>query len=635
MPHGHEVYQALYSPDGARLVTASETAVKVWNTATGALIHEMTAKSDGRTPSDFYRAAISPDGRLIAAADAAGSVVHVWDADGALVAQLRLRADAFPRLAFSHDGVWLAATGGHEARVFAVRTWKQITEVPGQIHSIEFDARGRLLTGAATGDVALWKIPNSERLLHLRQFGEAVDAVAFSPDGQLLAAGSRDGAIQVWHANGALVSQLNPRRSKVHAIEFDESSKLLLAANADGTVVVADVAQGLPLTTLEGPRNIIRTAHFGPHLQVVAASSDGTARLWDATSPYRRWSADPMGDCGVIMSPEPDERYVAVGCRDRAVRIWDTARDQELAELPSSTSIATGGYTSAFPAVSSDGSRAAISRGNYVQLYELPGGRLMRTIRHGAQVSSVAFASRGLDVVSGAVDGSVFITSEDGAQMALQEPAGIDLAQVLADGRVVVADAERRLRFHSSAGALLADLETPTRIMSFRSDGSHAIALPSYLANAAAPLLIDLERFRVIAQLQGHIGQVFSARWVSGNHVLTAGADGTANLWDGGSGRLLQTYRGSPRFLADATVTPDGLVIAGDANGLLRFWNAATGDLLWALQAHKSAVIGVHVEHGDIVTRGFNGEISRWRIPSSEQVLESCAGNTACGIVTK
>jgi WD40 repeat protein len=72
---------------------------------------------------------------------------------------------------------------------------------------------------------------------------------------------------------------------------------------------------------------------------------------------------------------------------------------------------------------------------------------------------------------------------------------------------------------------------------------------------------------------------VFTARFVGDGHaILTAGGDGTARLWDGMTGQLRQVYRGSSRFLADATLTPDGsMVVAGDADGLLRFWDAARG----------------------------------------------------------
>src|SRR6185295_10754469 len=138
--------------------------------------------------------------------------------------------------------------------------------------------------------------------------------------------------------------------------------------------------------------------------RVIGASWDGTTRVWDATSPYRRWNSPPISDdCGVAPSLEPDRRFIAIDCRNRNTRVWDTARDQLLAELPSVTPI-DGDFFSAFPAVSSGGDRAAIARGNTVELYELPGGRLLRTTRHSAPVNAVAFSAVGHDFVSGATD---------------------------------------------------------------------------------------------------------------------------------------------------------------------------------------------------------------------------------------
>jgi len=341
-------------------------------------------------------------------------------------------------------------------------------------------------------------------------------------------------------------------------------------------------------------------------------------------------------NCGVVTGAEPDRRFIAVGCGDHGTRIWDTSRDQLLAELPSVSQVA-GDFISAFPAVSSAGDRAAIARGNVVEVYELPGKRLLHAITHTAPVNVVAFARTGRDIVSGAVDGSLLVTRDNGAQLALpRSSGGIDAAGFLVDGRVVASDAQRRLRVYDPAGAVLADLEIPVRVMSLRSEGARLVAIPIYTGNAAPPVLLDLARYRVIAQLEGHVGRVFSARWVAGNQVITAGGDGTARLWDGSTGQLRQVYRGSSRFLADATLSADGLlVVAGDADGVLRFWDLGSGRLLWTLQAHKSHLIGIHVENDAIVTRGFDGELSRWTLPKSEQVIQACGGQQRCVIIRK
>ncbi|MBC7973627.1 MAG: protein kinase [Myxococcales bacterium] len=636
LPHGCEVYQAAYTPDGTRLITAAETMVRVWDTATGALLHDLKPRP-GRTPADYYRLALSPDGNLVAAMDAAGAATQVWNTHtGAWLAELHNQLGGYSRLAFSAHG-WLATTGGEEVQVFDVRNWARVLTIPGPIRSLAFNTQNWLVTGGATGEVSLWSIPSGTRLRQLRDLGEAVEAVAFSPDDQLVAAGSRDGAIQTWDPrSGALRSQLNPRHSKILALDFDPSSALILSVNADGTVVVADTAQGLPITILDGPRNIVRTAQFDASSRVVGASWDGTARVWDATASYRRWSSGPMSDdCETVMMAEPARRFMAVGCGIRPTRVWDTSRDRLLAELPSVTRVTSGGFTSAFPAVSSGGDLAAIARHNTVEIYTLPGGHLLRTIEHSAAVSAVAFAETGRAMVSGAIDGSVLVTRDDGTELALQAAGGIDVALLLPDGRIVISDAERRLRIYSPAGALRGDLEMPVRMMSIRRAGMRLILLPSYLGNAAPPLLIDVEQARIIAQLEGHVGFVFSARWLPGARIITAGADGTARLWDGSTGRHVRTYRGGARFLADATLTSDHVVIAGDADGILRFWDAESGARLWTLSAHRAAVIGIRLEGSDILTSGSSGEVSRWRLPIPATTIDACKHHRRCDTVSQ
>jgi WD40 repeat protein len=563
-------------------------------------------------------------------------VTRVWDAgSGKLVAELRdPHPNVFVRVAFSRTG-YLATTGGNDAHVFDVRTWKRVLTVPGPVRGLAFDARGRLATGSATGDVSLFEIPSGQRLRQLRQFGESVESLAFSSDGELVAAGGRDGTMQVWWTgSGALRSQLNPRRSRIFAVEFDPTSGALLAAHADGTAVIADIAQGLPIAILDGARGALWVARFGPRGQVIGAFRDGTARIWDATAPYRRWGSEPMSDnCGIVPGVQPDGRFVAVGCGTRPTRVWDTAHDRLLAELPSVTPIENGGFTSAFPAVSAEGDRAAIARGTAVELYVLPGGRLLRRIEHAAPVSAVAFAPVGRDLVSGAVDGSILVTRDDGASRALQAAAGIDVAELLPDGRVVASDAARRLRVFSPSGTVLAALEMPERMMSLRREGTRLVALPSYLAPAAPPLVVDVAQPRIVARLEGHTGRVVSARWIAQGRLITAGADGTARVWDGATGTLLQTYQGGPGLLADASLTSEGLVIGGDAEGSLRFWDAASGAKLWTLPVHKSAVIGVHLEGADIVTRGLAGEIARWTLPQPGAIIAACAAHPPCASV--
>ena len=644
LPHGDTVYHAVYSADGTRLITASgDGFVRIWNAANGSLVRKL--KNDGK-PLRYFVVASSPDGRLVAAIDVAGEVVRVWDAAiNAPVAEMRNSASGFPSLAFSADGHWLATSGGEDVRVFGTSTWTKVASIAGPgIHSLSFDPTGpRLATGSSSGDASIWEIPSGVRTRHLREIGEPIESVAFSPDGKLVANAGRNGA-EIWTSSlGALQSRFNSLHGTILSIEFDPTSKLVVAAADNGSVIVADAAQGMPITVLEGPRGLVQVAHFDPSSRrVVGASWDGTAYVWDATSAYRRWSSPAIADdCGHLASLEPDQRFIAVDCLGRGTRVWDTSRDLLLAKLPSVTPVA-GDFESAFPAVSAAGDRAAIARGATVEVYELPSARLLRVIRHSATVNAVAFAPAGHDLVSGAIDGSLLVTHDERESIALPVAAGgIDAAALLADGRVMAVDARGRLRIYDpDRGTLLAELAAPTRVRMLRPslDGHRLITIPSYSGKMASPVLWDLERYRPIAQLEGHAGRVFSARFVdAGRGIVTAGNDGSARLWDGETGRLRQTFHSTSRFLADATL--DGsMIIAGGTDGLLWFWDAASGRPLWTLQAHKSHVVGVHLEGEDVVTRGFSGDVSRWALPSLGPCgvrQEAIAGLEACVIVPK
>ena len=65
-----------------------------------------------------------------------------------------------------------------------------------------------------------------------------------------------------------------------------------------------------------------------------------------------------------------------------------------------------------------------------------------------------------------------------------------------------------------------------------------------------------------------------------GHRVASAGADGTVNLWDAASGRLVATLRGHTEPVRGVAFAPDGrqLASAGD-DGTVRLWDAASGRL--------------------------------------------------------
>lgn len=615
LPVGDTVYDVKYSADGSAIATAGAGSVRLWNAGNGGPIRELRG---GRAPAPRYYALALSAG-LVAAIDARGAVAHVWDAStGAVLAELDCDGSEWPSIGFSADGRWLAAGGGDEVLVYDTRTWARAATLRGpQIRAIAWaPTEARLVTGSSSGDASIWELPGGTRLRRLREVGEPVDAVAWSPDGRLVATGARDGAVQVFGAAGEIVSHGNQLHAKVLGLDFDADSRLVSAAGAGGAVSVTDASTGLPVVLLDGPRGVVRSARFdvGSH-RVLGPSMDGTVRIWRAASPYRRWSSAAIAaSCRVATSLVPDRRIVAVACPGRATRIWDTAQDQLIAELPPALPPSEGAEPP-LPAVTAAGDLAAVARGHEVEIYAVSGRRLLRSVRHSAPVTAVAMDDGTGAVVSGDEGGAVLITRTD-LEPALIARGGdaVDALATTSGGRIAVADRGRRIRVINADGSLIAEARLPSRAGLLRPspDGRQLVIVPDATVNGAPVLWrIGAPEVQVLA---GHTGRVFSARWVAGDRILTTGRDGMARMWDA-NGVLLRAFSGGASYLADATLSPDGtLVVGGDAEGQLRYWDVATSRPLWTTPAHRGAVVGLHFEGEDLITRGFAGDVSRWRI---------------------
>jgi WD40 repeat protein len=75
-------------------------------------------------------------------------------------------------------------------------------------------------------------------------------------------------------------------------------------------------------------------------------------------------------------------------------------------------------------------------------------------------------------------------------------------------------------------------------------DSRRLVTVSSFTGKIVAPELWDVERYRPIAPLSSTgQGQVYSARFVARDQVITACGDGAIRLWDAGAGELQQTYR--------------------------------------------------------------------------------------------
>ena len=340
LPHSEEVTYVAFSPDGRRLVTASGESItrfmdefknrpgeaRVWEVATGKpLTPPMPHKLS------VFQAVFSPDGRCVATASL-DQTARVWDANTGQPLTLPLpHNDLVCRVAFSPDGRRLATASFD----YAARIWDVGDVASDQPASVtlgtsfllggqSFSSDGRLIAGTIFGSYAqVWNALTGTTTtppLHTN-----VAEVAFSPDGRLLATASADHTGRLWDANtGAAVAPPLRHDKEVFWIAFNPDGQRIITASADNTARIWDTKTGASLTPpLPHASNVLCAAFSPDGRWVVTASDDQTARIWDAVTGAAMTAPLPHGSGVKLAVFSPDSGRVLTATRDGKTRVWD------------------------------------------------------------------------------------------------------------------------------------------------------------------------------------------------------------------------------------------------------------------------------------------------------------------------
>lgn len=400
------------SRDGTMLATYNDLG-NIWIRDPG----DLAIRGRLRFPGAVMAVRFSDDGALVGAAGA-GGVVCVWNLEtGDILHQFDATGgvNAVRSLAFSHDGKHVAAGLIHRGIVIgSIHDGKIIGEFLGHTEAVSgvhfCPADGVLVSSSWDGTIRTWRTAESSSpagITYLHGRGDHLRSVAFTSDGSIVAAASRDGTLRLWDPALALpIGEFNTEGQGLHAIAFSPDASLLAAAASDATVRLWDTFSGAALPTLHGHGEWTTSVAFDASgTRLIAGGHDRTARVWSLPDGIERLTL--TGHEGRITSAafSPDGRIIATGSRDKTVRLWDARTGRELRRL--------GQHHSDVHVVlfSADGRRLySGSRDQTIHVWNIPSGELVTVLDgHGQHITSLSLNRDETRLAAGSWFGEVLL----------------------------------------------------------------------------------------------------------------------------------------------------------------------------------------------------------------------------------
>jgi hypothetical protein len=285
--------------------------------------------------------------------------------------------------------------------------------------AVAFSPDGKLLAAGNYGQVTIWDVAEVKPVKVLTNVLGAVNDVRFSPDGTLLAvAGGQPagkGDLRLYQvADWKLLAVMRDHEDVVFSVAFHPRGKQLASASFDKTVRLWSVPDGKLLKTFDHHSDFVYSVAYSPDgKQLVSGGKDRSVKIIDPDTGKSVFSVSDREQDVLCVAWSPDGKQIVASGLEPGITVWDPKTGEK------SKALAGHGVAVHELAFSKDG-KVLVSAGadRTVKVWNGANAPAARTIAVGSVVYAVAVSPDGKRIAAGSFDGLVRLFDDTGRHLA-------------------------------------------------------------------------------------------------------------------------------------------------------------------------------------------------------------------------
>lgn len=282
------------------------------------------------------------------------------------------------------------------------------------INAVAVSPDNNLIAAGSYGEVIVYDRKELKPQLSLDGIPGAVNSVVFSADGQWLVTGAGEtgvsGNVRVYNvADGVLLKELTGHRDAVYSVAVSSDKKQIASGGYDKQIILWSAEEQSITAVLDGHNGAVYSLAYHPNKPLlVSASGDRTVKIWNLSSFKRLDTLSQSLKELYCLAISPDGQYIAAGGVDNRIRVWRIGREALEGTNPLISSTFAHEQAVLAIAYSNDGQMIASSaEDGLAKVWQADGMRILRKVEDQSDwIAALDFTSDER-LVAGRLDGSL------------------------------------------------------------------------------------------------------------------------------------------------------------------------------------------------------------------------------------